>query len=200
MCSQSCQDSSQRIGPAIDVPAAHATRQATRCSGATDAFRGTCLHRASATAPRSATAAWRTTRSGDRPPYPMDGPAAVLRWKEAHDSLEGFSGTQLVGRAEVLRFAATSWCGRTGAPDRDRERAAPGLHAGGRRGQWSHHAGGRGVLAERGITVVPDSLANAGGVTVSCFEWAQDQQKSLGTSSRCGSACDARRAARWPAW
>jgi glutamate dehydrogenase (NAD(P)+) len=30
------------------------------------------------------------------------------------------------------------------------------------------------VLAERGITVVPDVIANAGGVTVSYFEWVQD--------------------------
>src|SRR5207253_10025474 len=30
------------------------------------------------------------------------------------------------------------------------------------------------VLAERGITVLPDILTNAGGVTVSYFEWVQD--------------------------
>jgi len=30
------------------------------------------------------------------------------------------------------------------------------------------------VLTERGITVVPDVIANAGGVTVSYFEWVQD--------------------------
>ena len=33
------------------------------------------------------------------------------------------------------------------------------------------------ILAERGIKIVPDILANAGGVTVSYFEWVQDQQK-----------------------
>jgi glutamate dehydrogenase (NAD(P)+) len=33
------------------------------------------------------------------------------------------------------------------------------------------------ILAERGIPVVPDVLANAGGVTVSYFEWVQDQQR-----------------------
>ncbi|WP_341678413.1 Glu/Leu/Phe/Val dehydrogenase [Niveibacterium sp. SC-1] len=32
------------------------------------------------------------------------------------------------------------------------------------------------VLAERGITVVPDVICNAGGVTVSYFEWVQDLQ------------------------
>jgi glutamate dehydrogenase (NAD(P)+) len=34
-----------------------------------------------------------------------------------------------------------------------------------------------GILRERGILVVPDVLANAGGVTVSYFEWVQDQQR-----------------------
>jgi glutamate dehydrogenase (NAD(P)+) len=33
------------------------------------------------------------------------------------------------------------------------------------------------ILDERGIRIVPDILANAGGVTVSYFEWVQDQQK-----------------------
>ncbi len=32
------------------------------------------------------------------------------------------------------------------------------------------------ILADRGIFVVPDILANAGGVTVSYFEWVQDRQ------------------------
>jgi glutamate dehydrogenase (NAD(P)+) len=32
------------------------------------------------------------------------------------------------------------------------------------------------ILFERGIMVLPDILANAGGVTVSYFEWVQDQQ------------------------
>ncbi|MBI5201475.1 MAG: Glu/Leu/Phe/Val dehydrogenase [Elusimicrobia bacterium] len=32
------------------------------------------------------------------------------------------------------------------------------------------------ILNQRGVTVVPDILANAGGVTVSYFEWVQDMQ------------------------
>lgn len=30
------------------------------------------------------------------------------------------------------------------------------------------------ILSERGVTIVPDVLANAGGVVVSYFEWVQD--------------------------
>jgi glutamate dehydrogenase (NAD(P)+) len=33
------------------------------------------------------------------------------------------------------------------------------------------------ILEENGVFVIPDILANAGGVTVSYFEWVQDQQK-----------------------
>ena len=33
------------------------------------------------------------------------------------------------------------------------------------------------ILRERGIVVVPDILANAGGVTVSYFEWIQGSQQ-----------------------
>nr|HDM59922.1 glutamate dehydrogenase [Bacillota bacterium] len=32
------------------------------------------------------------------------------------------------------------------------------------------------ILRERGITIVPDILANSGGVIVSYFEWVQDIQ------------------------
>jgi glutamate dehydrogenase (NAD(P)+) len=32
------------------------------------------------------------------------------------------------------------------------------------------------ILSEKGIFVIPDILANSGGVTVSYFEWVQDRQ------------------------
>jgi glutamate dehydrogenase (NAD(P)+) len=37
------------------------------------------------------------------------------------------------------------------------------------------------ILAERGVFTVPDILANAGGVTVSYFEWVQDSQRQFWT-------------------
>ena len=40
------------------------------------------------------------------------------------------------------------------------------------------------IFIERGITVIPDILANAGGVTVSYFEWAQNIQRFTWTHER----------------
>ena len=37
------------------------------------------------------------------------------------------------------------------------------------------------ILRDRGVFVVPDVLANAGGVTVSYFEWVQDAQQLFWT-------------------
>src|SRR5947208_2370679 len=39
------------------------------------------------------------------------------------------------------------------------------------------------ILAEKGIFVIPDILANAGGVTVSYFEWVQEDRKSTRLNS-----------------
>ncbi|MCH8971861.1 MAG: hypothetical protein IH918_07235 [Acidobacteria bacterium] len=39
------------------------------------------------------------------------------------------------------------------------------------------------ILRERDVFIVPDILANAGGVTVSYFEWVQDVQKYFWTEN-----------------
>jgi glutamate dehydrogenase (NAD(P)+) len=40
------------------------------------------------------------------------------------------------------------------------------------------------ILADRGVYVVPDILANSGGVTVSYFEWVQDIQAYFWTEDQ----------------
>ena len=40
------------------------------------------------------------------------------------------------------------------------------------------------ILFDRGIFVIPDILCNAGGVTVSYFEWVQDMQSFFWTEAR----------------
>jgi glutamate dehydrogenase (NAD(P)+) len=39
------------------------------------------------------------------------------------------------------------------------------------------------ILEERGIPVLPDVLANGGGVTVSYYEWVQDVQREMWSAS-----------------
>ena len=43
------------------------------------------------------------------------------------------------------------------------------------------------ILQQKGILVIPDILANAGGVTVSYFEWAQDRAGYFWTLDRVNS-------------
>jgi len=46
------------------------------------------------------------------------------------------------------------------------------------------------IFAERGVTVIPDILANAGGVVVSYFEWAQNRQHFSWNESEVNSRLD----------
>ncbi len=48
------------------------------------------------------------------------------------------------------------------------------------------------VLRERGVTVVPDVLASAGGVTVSCFEWQQNLRGERWSAQDVSARLDAR--------
>ena len=46
------------------------------------------------------------------------------------------------------------------------------------------------VLAERGVLLVPDILANAGGVTVSYYEWVQDLYSYFWSESQVNEALE----------
>ena len=55
------------------------------------------------------------------------------------------------------------------------------------------------MLSRRGITVVPDILANAGGVTVSYFEWVQNLQQFRWSADRVNEELERKMVAAWRA-
>jgi glutamate dehydrogenase (NAD(P)+) len=92
-----------------------------------------------------------------------------------HGSLEGYERCERVTNEELLELDCDLLV-LAAREDQVTERNAGKVHAGliveGANGPTTLEADA--ILAERGITVVPDILANAGGVTVSYFEWVQD--------------------------
>ncbi len=88
----------------------------------------------------------------------------------SYDDAEVIDPDELVDvDCEVLVPAALE--GAIGAREAERVRAR--LVAEAANGPCT--AEGDAVLADRGVTVIPDVLASAGGVTVSCFEWQQNR-------------------------
>ncbi|MDR5709757.1 MAG: Glu/Leu/Phe/Val dehydrogenase [Armatimonadota bacterium] len=104
-------------------------------------------------------------------------PKAVLRHKRETGSVVGYPGAQPVTNAELLELpcdilvpaALEGQIHRENAP---RIRARVVVE--GANGPTTPEADD--ILRERGVLVVPDIVANAGGVIVSYFEWVQDLQ------------------------
>jgi glutamate dehydrogenase (NAD(P)+) len=104
-------------------------------------------------------------------------PAAVLRFKQERGSVVGFPGAQVVGVQDVLGVpcdilipAATEGVITRANADRVQAR----IVAEAANGPTTPEADA--ILFKKGTLVIPDILANAGGVTVSYFEWVQDLQ------------------------
>lgn len=104
-------------------------------------------------------------------------PAAVLRHKQERGSVIGYPRAQRIGVQDVLEIpcdilipAATE--GVITAENADRVQAR--IVAEAANGPTTPEADK--ILFEKGTLVIPDILANAGGVTVSYFEWVQDLQ------------------------
>jgi glutamate dehydrogenase (NAD(P)+) len=104
--------------------------------------------------------------------------ASVLRWSDANGVLEGYPDAKRVGPADVLELP----CEIVIPAARERQvtnenapRMQCRLLVEAANGPTTPEA--EAILNERGVLIVPDVLANAGGVTVSYFEWVQDHQR-----------------------
>jgi glutamate dehydrogenase (NAD(P)+) len=92
-----------------------------------------------------------------------------------HGSLEGYEGCERITNEELLELPCDALfvCAREDQLTADNAgRVQARLIVEGANGPTTLEADA--IFAERGIPVVPDILANAGGVTVSYFEWVQD--------------------------
>jgi glutamate dehydrogenase (NAD(P)+) len=100
---------------------------------------------------------------------------ALRAWIADHGSLEEYADAQHVTNAELLELpcdilvlaALEDQLTAENAPRIDTRLVVEGAN-----GPTSIEADA--ILGERGIPVLPDVLTNAGGVTVSYFEWVQD--------------------------
>ena len=105
-------------------------------------------------------------------------PAALLKHlKLGADTVVGFPGTDAITNDELIELdvdvlVPAALEGVISDENADRVRARFIIE--GANGPTTPDADA--VLEERGIVVVPDILANAGGVAVSYFEWVQDLQ------------------------
>jgi glutamate dehydrogenase (NAD(P)+) len=100
---------------------------------------------------------------------------AASEWVEANGSLVGFPGGEHVSNAELLELPCdvlvlAALEDQITAENAGRIEAK--MIAEGANGPTSFEADA--ILADRGVIVLPDVLTNAGGVTVSYFEWVQD--------------------------
>jgi glutamate dehydrogenase (NAD(P)+) len=108
--------------------------------------------------------------------------AAVEQWVQKNGYLEGFPGADAIGNAELLELPCDVLIpaaieNQIRGDNADRLRCRLLVEA----ANGPTTLEGDAILRQRGITVVPDILANAGGVTVSYFEWLQGSQHMLWT-------------------
>jgi len=104
--------------------------------------------------------------------------AAVEAWIREHRFLEGFPGVDAVTNEELLELPCeilVPAAVQNQIIEKNADRLSCRILVEGANGPTSLEADA--ILAERGVFVVPDILANAGGVTASYFEWVQGLQQ-----------------------
>jgi glutamate dehydrogenase (NAD(P)+) len=112
-------------------------------------------------------------------------PAKVSAWKREHGTVVGLPGSEEISNQAILEVecdilvpaALENQITRHNAPAIRAKVVAEAAN-----GPTTPEADA--ILHDRGIFVIPDILCNAGGVTVSYFEWVQDMQSFFWTEDR----------------
>jgi glutamate dehydrogenase (NAD(P)+) len=109
----------------------------------------------------------------------------LLEYAEKHKTLQAFDGGESIGTQEILEQecdillpAATE----SVITSKNAHKVKAKLLVEGANSPTTPPADD--ILFERGVFVIPDILANAGGVTVSYFEWVQDRQGYFWSENR----------------
>ena len=102
--------------------------------------------------------------------------ARVLNWKKEHGTVQGFPGTTDISNAEILEIDCDILIPaalENQITARNAGNIKAKVVAEAANGPTTPEADV--ILAKKGVFMIPDILANAGGVTVSYFEWVQDR-------------------------
>ena len=103
---------------------------------------------------------------------------ALFEWAAEHHTVKGFPGGDPFDGAEVVTWPADVFVPAALEDAITKDNAAEiraSIIVEGANGPTTPEADE--ILRDRGVVVVPDILANAGGVTVSYFEWTQNIQQ-----------------------
>ena len=99
----------------------------------------------------------------------------MIGWKKEHGTVAGFPGSEAITNDELLEvdcdiLIPAALENQISAANADRVKAK--IVAEAANGPTTPEADA--ILHEKGVFIIPDILCNAGGVTVSYFEWVQD--------------------------
>ncbi len=115
----------------------------------------------------------------------IDIPTAMEYSKNNNNSLDGYAEAESISNEELLSLECDVLI-PAAKEDQINQYNAPNVQARiiseGANGPVTANADS--ILEDKGIMVIPDILANAGGVTVSYFEWVQDRQGYFWTEER----------------
>jgi glutamate dehydrogenase (NAD(P)+) len=116
---------------------------------------------------------------------------ALDAWVDAHGGVKGFKGGEAFENTEIITWdadvlvpaALEEAIHKDNAPD-----VKASIIVEGANGPTTPEADE--ILNEKGVLIIPDILANAGGVTVSYFEWAQNIQQFRWDEERVNAELD----------